>query len=260
MPFLKPFLQSTVVMAIVLSGAHGAIAENISQVQQLLSTKKCPSCDLTSAGLVLAKLPGADLTGANLAGANFSQANLAGANLSGANLVGIGLAGANLTGANLRNANLIGADLRGAYLTGADLTGAQINNTNFRSAIDLPPSIGTAEEFYLWAMEAGQQKRYELSLDYFKQAIIRQPNYAAAHLGRGMSQWQLGNAKESLQDIDRAAELFKTQGDTANAEATRKIAVELRKPVKDEQGKGGNGMGPALLGLAGSLLRIFIGL
>ena len=38
-----------------------ATAENIQHTQQLLATKQCPNCDLSSAGLVLANLTGANL-------------------------------------------------------------------------------------------------------------------------------------------------------------------------------------------------------
>jgi uncharacterized protein YjbI with pentapeptide repeats len=151
-------------------------AEDLMQVQQLLSSKKCPGCDLSGVGLVLAKLPGADLGRANLVGANLGQANLAGANLAGANLTGASLVGANLMGANLREANLVGVDLRGTYLAGADLAGAKLDSADIRTAIGLPNSVGTAEEFYAWAIDAGLQKRFELSLDYFGKALVRKPD------------------------------------------------------------------------------------
>ncbi|MDC0840399.1 pentapeptide repeat-containing protein, partial [Limnoraphis robusta] len=60
-------------------------ASNLQEIRQLLSTKECPNCNLTNAGLVLADLSGANLSGANLTGANLSRANLTGANLTGAN-------------------------------------------------------------------------------------------------------------------------------------------------------------------------------
>lgn len=260
MPILsRRYLSTVAATALTLTIAPAVRAENLSHVQQLLSTKQCGNCDLTGAGLVLAKLPGANLAGANLAGANLSQANLTGANLAGANLVGVSLAGTNLIGANLKGANLVGADLRGAYLSGADLSEVRLDRADFRNAIDLPIMIGSAEEFYGWAMEAGKQKRFEVAIDYFNQAIARKPNYASAILGRGMARWQLGDAKASLQDIDQAASLFETQGDKQNAEATKKVAIELRKPEKAEKG-GGSGLGTTMLGLAGTLLRLFIGL
>jgi uncharacterized protein YjbI with pentapeptide repeats len=261
MAMLKPLMlkSATAATLLTLGLATSAIAEDLAQVQQLLSTKKCAGCDLTGAGLVLAKLPGADLSNANLAGANLSQADLTGANLSGANLVGVSLAGANLTGANLSGANLVGVDLRSTYLAGANLTSAKLEMANIRDAIGLSPEVGTAEQFYQWGMDAGRQKRYEVSLQYFNQALVRNPDYAEAFLGRGMSRLQLGDKQGAVDDIDGAAILFEKQGDKANAEATKQVAEELRKPPEENDSGGGN-WGQALLGIASGVLQIFLGL
>jgi tetratricopeptide (TPR) repeat protein len=255
MSLLKPVV---VAVALTIGCATTAIAEDPAHVQQLLATKKCAGCDLTSAGLVLARLPGADLSNANLVGVNLSQANLAGANLAGANLTGGSLAGANLAGANLQGANLVGVDLRETYLAGADLTSAKLDNANIHAAIALPKTVGTADEFYRLAIAAGQQKRYELALQYFDQSLERKPDYAAALLGRGVARFQLGDAKTALLDIDRSASLFEQQGDKTNAESTKKVAQEIRKPIKEA--KGGSGIGSALLGLAGTVLKLFVGI
>jgi tetratricopeptide (TPR) repeat protein len=252
-------LKSTAVaFALTLGLASGAIAEDITHVQQLLSTKKCVGCDLTNAGLVMANLPGANLSQANLVSANLSQATLSGANLSGANLVGASLAGANLAGANLQGANLTGVDLRETYLVGADLTNAKLDHANIQAAIGLPTSVGTAEQFYGWAIAAGQQKRYELALQYFNQSLERQSDYAPAILGRGIARFQMGDSKTALVDVDRAAGLFEQQGDKTSAESTQKLAQEIRKPLKEP--KGGSGLGSAMLGLAGTLLKLFVGI
>ncbi|MBE9031739.1 pentapeptide repeat-containing protein [filamentous cyanobacterium LEGE 11480] len=253
MSMLKPTVAA---VALTLGLATGAIAEDLAHVQQLLSTKKCSGCDLTSAGLVLARLPGADLSNANLAGANLSQANLVGANLAGANLVGVSLVGANLAGANLVGANLVGVDLRNTYLAGADLTDAKLTNANIQDAVGLSKDVGTADEFYQWAMAAGKEKRYELSLQYFNKALVRNPDLAAAFLGRGMSKIQLGDEKGALEDLDGAAILFEKQGKLTDAETTKKVAAELRKPPKK---RGGGGFGQALVGLAGTFLQLFLG-
>ncbi len=255
MSLLKPVV---VAVALTIGFATSAIAEDSAHVQQLLATQKCAGCNLSNAGLVLAKLPGADLSQANLVGVNLSQANLSGANLAGANLVGASLAGANLQGANLAGANLTGVDLRETYLLGADLTNAKLDNANIQMAIGLPTTVGTAEQFYGWAIAAGQQKRYELALQYFNQSLERQSDYAPAILGRGIARVQMGDNKSALVDVDRAAVLFEQQGDKTSAESTKTIAQEIRKPIK--AAKGGSGLGSAILGLAGGLLKLFVGI
>lgn len=255
MSIFKPTIAA---VALTLGIASSAIAEDLAHVQQLLSTKKCSGCDLTSAGLVLARLPGADLSDANLAGANLSQANLTGANLTGANLVGVSFAGANLAGADLTGANLVGADFRNAYVAGAILKDANLTGANIRDAQGLSQDVGNATDFYQWAMEAGTQKRYEVSLQYFNQALIRNPDYAEAYLGRGMSRTQLGDEPGAIADIEQAAALFEKQGKNVDAENSKKLVAEMRKPPK-KRGGGGN-FGQALVGVAGTLLQLFFGL
>jgi uncharacterized protein YjbI with pentapeptide repeats len=255
-------LQSSLAaVPLAISFATGAIAQT-TPVQQLLGTKQCVSCDLSGAGLVLAKLPGADLRSANLVGANLSQADLTGANLAGANLVGAGLSGANLAGANLRGANLSGVDLRDAYLVGADLTDAKLDNAYYQTAIGLPKTIGTADEFYRLAVVNGQQRQYEQAVNNFTQALERQPDYAAALLGRGVALYQMSNPKAAVADLERAIAIYERNGDKVNLESAKKMATEMRKPIVDPASKGGGlgNIGQALLGVGGLLLKLFVGI
>jgi uncharacterized protein YjbI with pentapeptide repeats len=257
---LKLTLKYSVAICVLSLGlALPARAENAAHIQQLLATKKCAGCDLAGAGLVLAKLPGADLVNANLVGANLSQANLAGANLKNANLVGVNLAGANLAGANLQNVNLAGVDLRGTYLVGADLTGVQYGNADIRSAVGLPDTVGTAAEFYRWAMEAGQQKRFEAAIDYFDKALVRQPNFPDALIGRGMALTQMGDKTGAIANLQKAVELYKNQGDKVNAESIQKVVTAMQTPEKAPKGSTG-GFGQAVVGVAGLLLKVFFGI
>ncbi len=99
--YMKLGILTTTGLLIAIGFASGVKAENVSQVKQLLETKKCSKCDLT---------------GAQLAGMNLSGADLTGANLRGANLNGANLNGSDLTGANLKNANMANVDLKNASL------------------------------------------------------------------------------------------------------------------------------------------------
>ncbi|MFM2428832.1 MAG: hypothetical protein RLZZ511_45 [Cyanobacteriota bacterium] len=258
---LMALQSSLAAVPLVMGLATGAIAQS-SPTQQLLATKQCASCNLSGAGLVLAKLPGADLRSANLVGANLSQADLTGANLAGANLVGAGLSGANLAGANLRGANLSGVDLRDAYLVGADLTDAKLDNAYYQTAIGLPKTVGTADEFYRLAVMNGQQRQYEQAVNNFTQALDRQPDYAAAWLGRGVALYQSGNLKAAIADVERAIAIYERNGDKVNLESARKMVAEMRKPVNDPAAKGGGlgNVGQALLGVGGLLLKLFVGI
>ena len=234
-----------------------AYAENADHVQQLLSTKQCQSCDLSRAGLVLARLTGANLNQANLAGANLSQAVLSGADLSGANLAGASLYGADLSGAKLVGADLSGADLRGAFLSGADLTGARMTSAALQGAIGLPSTAGDAEDFYRWALEATKQRNYEKAIGHFNQAVIRKPDHAMAYFGRAIARLELGNKGGAVQDSEFASTLFSQQGQKENAEAAQKLVQSIKNPPKEQKESNG-GLGQSLISVVGGLLQLLL--
>lgn len=100
----------------------GSLDDNIAN---LLSTRKCPGCDLRGADLNGAELYGADLHGADLSGADLQDVDFSG--------------GSNLMNVNFSNANLMNADLTGSNLNGANLSGAQVDNTAFVGVKGLTP-------------------------------------------------------------------------------------------------------------------------
>jgi tetratricopeptide (TPR) repeat protein len=252
--------QSAVVLTLAaLSLGTGAIAraENPDHIRQLLATKQCQRCDLSGAGLVRVQLPAANLQQSDFSRANLSQGNFASANLSGARLAGTSLAGANLGGADLTGADLRNADLRGAILTGAILDNADLTGAAVMGTIDLPQTVGSAEMFYQWGMEAAQQKRYEKAIEQFTQATARDPLHAPSFLGRSISRFENGDRKGAIGDVEMAQSLFKSQGNTARAEQTEKIAIEMKKPEVTSEGRSGNGLGMGLMNILGGLLKIF---
>ena len=120
---------------LILISLGGIVGLNISlnnvnqpnsgdDLQQLLETGQCQSCDLRGVDLRNAKLQGADLTAADLTAADLRGADLRSAYLENVNLTASDLRGADLRGAALRNANLSSADFRGTNLKSADLRGA----------------------------------------------------------------------------------------------------------------------------------------
>ena len=252
--------QAAVVLtlaALSLAIAPIARAENPDHIRQLLATKQCQRCDLSGAGLVRVQLPAANLQQSDFSRANLSQGNFASANLSGARLAGSSLAGANLSGADLTGADLRNADLRGAILTGAILDNADLTGAAVMGTIDLPQTVGSAEMFYQWGMEAAQQKRYEKAIEQFTQATARDPLHAPSFLGRSISRFESGDRKGAIGDVEMAQSLFKSQGNTARAEQTEKIAIEMKKPEVTSGGRGGNGLGMGLMNILGGLLKIF---
>lgn len=254
---MKPKSIAFFVALTVFNLCPMAQAENIEHTRQLLSTRQCPGCDLSQAGLVFSNLSGANLIQANLMQANLSRANLQGADFRGANLVGVSFNGAILVGARFDGANLTGADLRGAYLHGASFTGAVIEGAYLQGAVGLPNAVGSVEDFYRWAMEDERQRNYVSAIQNFSQVIERKPDFAPAYIGRASARFQGGDVKGAIADSRRAEQLFAAQGDQRNAEVANKLATALEKPPEDQPKRGG-GFGNFLVGLLGGALQLFL--
>ena len=208
---MKLIIAPTTALLTAFSLSFPAQAENLEHLSQLLSSKQCPLCDLSGAGLVMVDLSGANLIGANLAGANLSQANLSGADLSGANLSGASLHGANLTGANLSSAILNGTDLREAYLTNAILTGTKMDAAYVQGAEGIPGNAGTPELFYGWGLLETKKGNYQEALDHYNKALLINPEFAPVYLARGYALLRLGNETGATENAAMASKLFEEQ-------------------------------------------------
>ena len=224
-------IVATVAVLSAVTWVQPGQAENLEMIRQLLSSKECPNCNLTGAGLVLADLVGADLQGANLTGANLSRANLTGANLQGANLTGASLHGANLTGANLTGANLAGTDLRGAYLMNAVLTESNIKDAQLVGVIGMPTNTGNAEDYYFWGVQEAKEGNYVNAIDFYTQAIRLKPDLAAAYFGRSMAKADLGNLAGATEDARYAQQLYESLG----SDEGKQISTQLVQVLESQQ-------------------------
>ena len=198
---MKPQFLSIVAVLTTINLASSIQAESLTDLNQLLNTKKCPQCDLNSAGLVQSDLIRADLQQADLAGANLSQANLKGANLRGANLTGASLHGANLTGANLTGANLTGADLRNAFVGNTNLAEVDLDSAHIEGIKGLSATAATAEQFHRWGVKEAEQGNYNAAIANYKKAIKQDSELAPAYLGLAIVQYNFdyrGKAKHNL--------------------------------------------------------------
>ncbi|MEG3435748.1 pentapeptide repeat-containing protein [Pannus brasiliensis CCIBt3594] len=214
-------------------------AEDLNQLQQLLSTNQCNLCDLSRAGLVQSNLSGARLSGANLRGANLSQANLSGADLDGADLTGAILFGANLTGANLRGAILNGTDLRNAYLVNAEFGGATLEKTFLRGAVGIPLEAATPELFYTLGIDDTRQGQNAEAIENFNRALTINPDFAPAYLARAIANFHLGNNTLAADDARTASTLFERQNNPEGQKAAEDFiqGMELALKPKKEPGQ-----------------------
>jgi len=245
-------------LAVLLSPAV-ALAENLSDLNQLLSTQTCVRCNLVNAGLVRANLAGAQLQGANLTNANLSRADLTGADLSGANLTGASLHGAILTGANLSGAILTGTDLRKAYLSNAQMENTDLETAYIRGAIGVPTSAGSAEQFYRLAAAEAQANNYQGALEYSNLALGVDAEYAPAYLGRAVARYRLGDEAGAMQDAQIAEELFTLQENSNGIQASQQLmkAMEIASQPPERNG-GGGGLNRVFTSLGSLLLRFLL--
>ena len=234
-----------------------AFAENLTHLNQLLSTQTCQNCNLVNAGLVTANLAGAQLQGANLTNANLSRADLTGADLSGANLTGASLHGAILTRANLTGTNLTRTDLRNAYLNNATLENTSLETAYIQGAIGVPTTAGTAEQFYRIAVAEAQEGNYQTAVEYCNRAISADAEYAPAYLGRGVARYRLGDDLGATQDAQFAAELFTKQENPAGVKASQQFLRAMEIARQPRENNGGGGLNRALTSI-GSLLMRFL--
>lgn len=233
-------------------------AESLTDLSQLLNTKRCAECDLSNSGLVQANLTGADLTKANLVGANLSQANLTGADLRGANLTGASLHGANLTGANLAGVNLTGTDLRNAYLANAKLTNVNLDLARVEGIKGVADTAATAEQFHRWGVRESERGNYNGAIAHYNRAIKIDPEFAPAYLGLGIIQYNFDHRAEAKQNTKIAAKLFKEQehelGHKTAVDFQQKMTLIQEAEDNVAQQEGGMGHVGKFMGSVGSLL------
>ena len=256
--YMKSSLLTAIATLSTIAIATPIQAEDLTDLTQLLNTKKCPQCDLSNAGLVQANLIGADLTQANLVGINLSQANLTGADLRGANLTGASLYGANLTGANLSGANVSGTDLRNAYLSNAKLTGVDLDIARVEGIKGVALTAATAEQFHRWGVREAKRGNYNAAIANYDKAIAVDPEFAPAYLGLGIIQHDFDHRLAAKENTKIAAKLFKKQNHKLGYKTATNFQqkMTLIQEAEDNvaQKEGGLGHVGKFMGSVGSVL------
>ena len=260
---MKTTIVGTLTLISAIAVSLPLQAENLSDLNQLLESKKCIQCDLSSSGLVHANLVGADLTGANLINANLSQANLAGANLSGANLTGASLYGANLSGANLTDAILTGTDLRNTYLLNTQLEGVDLNTVNLDGVKGISLEVGTPEQFHRWGVREGDRGNYRAAIAHYHRAINLDPKFAPAYLGLGVIYYQHDDYAKAVKNTERAVKLFEEQKNQLGQQNSQEflenmqLANQIEADMKARE-QGASNVGKFIGGVSNLLLQLLL--
>ena len=243
-----PWLLAVVLAPFAGLSAWGADAAVIT----LLSSKRCPRCNLSNADLVHARLNQAQLPGADLQGSNLSRAELNSADLRGANLSFASLQGASLRGADLRGANLNGTDLRQSDLSGAQLDPGAIERSHWQGARGLNTLAMGYATVHNAGVEASERGDFPAAEQFFNTAIRLNPEAGVSWMARGLSRQEQGKQALAVQDLLYAAALYNAAGDQATAQQLEQAATALAQP--EAKPKGGSGMGIQLAGgLMGAL-------
>ncbi len=259
-------MKLTIVTAIAALSATVSFptqAENLSDLNQLLSTKECSECELSSSGLVMANLAGAQLQQANLVSANLSQANLMGADLSGANLTGASLNGANLTGANLTGAILNGTDLRDAYMGNTTLTNVDLDAAYVDGVKNLADTAATPEQFHRWGVREAELGNYDAAIAHYRTAIRLDPEFAPAYLGLGIIQYQFDNETAARKNAQIASKLFKTQEHKLGYQTVQNFQQKMdfireAEANAREREQGASNVGKFMGGVGSLLLKLLL--
>ncbi len=110
------------------------ISQLDENIETLLTTGACVSCNLDQAPLAGYDLTGVDLTSASLVSADISNAAISSAIFTKADMTSINLSSSNLTSADLSDTNLTSANLSGATVNWASFTKANLTYADFTDA------------------------------------------------------------------------------------------------------------------------------
>ena len=121
-------------LALAVSLAAPAVAQNAGEVARARSGASCPRCNLFQADFASLTLRGKNFAGARLRQADLSAGVFTHSRFAHSDLRDLNGYGAVFTGADLRGADLSAATLVGAYLRGADFSGATLVGANLSGA------------------------------------------------------------------------------------------------------------------------------
>jgi tetratricopeptide (TPR) repeat protein len=227
--------------------------EDLTQLQQVLSQRRCQGCNLQEANLSRADLRGVSLKKANLQRANLSSSNLRGAQLQGADLSQASLNGADLSGADLTGALLEGVDLRSANLSGAILQPQQLDRAYLQNARGLTTNQGRFEQFHNWGVSAAQAGQHERAIQFYGQALERNPDSGITYLARAIARQNLNDNPGALEDAQQAAEKFTVEGNTSGADAAKQFGEALEASLNPKKP---NGFMQGLSGIAQTIVPL----
>lgn len=131
-------------MALLVTFAQIAHAQNAGQIRQAQGGASCPGCNLFQADFTNREMKARNFGKARLRQADMSAAVMNRTNFSGGDLRDVNAYAAVMSGANFAGADLTNATFVGAYLEGANFRGAILTGTNFSGA-EMDRAVGLTQ-------------------------------------------------------------------------------------------------------------------
>ncbi len=94
-------------------------------------------------------------------------------------------------------------------------------------------SMANAEEFYQRASEFDSQGQHQEAIAEYTQAIQLAPNYAEAYVFRGNALALVGEPQKGIEDLQKAAAIYESRGESQWAAAVRQQEEVIRQGIKD---------------------------
>jgi tetratricopeptide (TPR) repeat protein len=135
-------------------------------------------------------------------------------------------------------ARLDGADLRSANLEGILVDAQQLDRAYLQNARGLKPDQGRFEQFHNWGVSAAQAGQQERAIQYYNQALERNPDSGITYLARAIAHQNLGDTKAALDDAQLAAEKFAAEGNTSGADAAQQYSKAMQTALNPKQPSG----------------------
>ena len=225
-----------IVPGILLSKAM-ASQPNQKDLETLLTTNKCISCDLSNANLAYANLNGSDLSGSRLSKAtlinsilinsNMSNTDLSDANLYGSDLQGVDFTGSKLHGVNFNKANLHGSNISRDQLIKSKWHQAKGLNIRILEDRDLMELV----EKYIKNNELQEAKRL---VSFMLNRSSKSPNLLVL---RATIQLKFGEYPAAINDLNIAKEQFEQNGDTESVNAIEEALSTYYNDKEKESNK-----------------------
>lgn len=156
------------------------VDNSASNIQSLVQSNGCSSCDFTDINISNTSLAGKDLSYANLQNQDLSNKDLSGTILIGADLTNATLP-ADLSYLNLSETNLTNQDFANKNLTGANFSNANLTNTKFIS-MDLTKSRFSGANFTNADLTSANMKKVYLFETNFTGTKIGGTDFTSADM------------------------------------------------------------------------------